>query len=201
VRVRVALASGEAHRQDTLEFGEPGRVEVEIGRRGAFLDMVGRAGPGNRDDVGSLGERPGDGERCGRDIPTLGERQERRQAVAVAPPVEPSKARVGVAEDVLAVEALDVLQKAAEVAAPDRREGDEQRARLCAGLNQPQFGVARPQRILRLDGGDRMDGVRTAQRVGRDLGEPDGADLSGLDQAAEFADRMLDRMRGSTRWT
>ena len=49
------------------------------------------------------------------------------------------------------------------------------------------------QRVLALQGGDRVHGVRPAEGVGRGLGQPEVADLAGLDQLGHGADRVLDR--------
>ncbi len=46
--IRVALARGEADREDAFDFGEPGRVEVEIGGGRAFLEVIRGARSGAR---------------------------------------------------------------------------------------------------------------------------------------------------------
>src|SRR5208337_4417286 len=93
----------------------------------------------------------------------------------------------------LLVERVDLLEKAAEIAPSDRRERDQDRPGLGAGLNQPELGIARPQRIFRLHRCDRVHRARSAERVRRDLAEADRADRPGFDVAGEFADGVLDR--------
>src|SRR5208282_6888299 len=114
---------------------------------GAFLEMFGAARAWNRHNVRRPGQRPGDGERRWLHRPRSGERQIGRQAVAVAPPVEPLKARAAMTEIPL-VERLGLLEEAAEIAASDRRERDHDRPGLGAGLNEPELGIARPANIL-----------------------------------------------------
>ena len=136
----IALAGGEAERQDALDLGELRGVEVEVRRGGAFLQMLGRSRAGNGDDVRGLGEGPGDRKRRRRDAPGSRERKEGLEPVPVASPVQPLEARVGVAE-LVGLESLDVLQTPAEKAARDRREGDQQRAASAQARMSPSSGV------------------------------------------------------------
>ena len=53
--------------------------------------------------------------------------------------------------------------------------------------------VAGPQRVLRLQRGDRVHGVGAADRVDPGLGQPDVADLALGDQFGDGADGVLDR--------
>src|SRR5207302_2010780 len=55
------------------------------------------------------------------------------------------------------------------------------------------LGVTAPQRILRLQRRDRMDGVRPADRRRRRLGQSEEAHLAFLDERGHRADRLLDR--------
>ena len=89
--------------------------------------------------------------------------------------------------EVLLAERLDVLQEAAEISASERREGDHERSRFRAGLNEPEFGIASPEGILRLHRRDRVHAMGAPERVGRNLAEADRADRSGLDMPREFA--------------
>ena len=116
------------------------------------------------------------------------------EAVAVTSPVEALEARVRMVEILLA-ERLDVLQKAAEIPASEGREGDQNCARFGTGLNEAEFGIARPERIFRLNSGDRVHGARSTKRIGGDFGEPDRADPACFDETRQFADRVFDRYR------
>ena len=92
-------------------------------------------------------------------------------------------------------EGLDVLQQARQIAARKRRKGDQNRAQFRARLDEAEFGIPGPQRIFRLDGGDRMHGMGAPQRVGRDFRKADRADLPCFDESRQFADGVLDRNR------
>ena len=113
--------------------------------------------PGIGDDVRRLGERPGDGERRGLDA--LRSRRERgkgarRRGCAASSPPRSAGSRDGSRR-----RSSRPPEDCREIAARHRREGDERRAGFGAGLHQPKLGPARPERIFRLDGGDRMDGA------------------------------------------
>jgi len=68
-------------------------------------------------------------------------------------------------------------------------------ARFRTGLDEAEFGIARPERIFRLNGRDRVHGVSSTKRVGRCFGEPDRADPARFDETRQFADRVFDRNR------
>ena len=53
-----------------------------------------------------------------------------------------------------------------EEPAPERRVGDESDAEFAQHRQDFRFGVPGPQGVLRLQGGDGMDGVGSADRVG-----------------------------------
>jgi hypothetical protein len=139
----IALASGEAERQRALDLGELGVGQIDLRRCSALLEMGGGAGAGNRHDVRRLGERSGDGQGRGLQSPCVGKSDKIAKPLAIAPPVEALKPRIGVAE-ILFAEAFDVLQKAAQIAARERRESDQNCAQFRAGLNEAKFRVARP---------------------------------------------------------
>src|SRR6202042_3709043 len=117
----IALASGEAERQRALDLCELGVGQIDLRRQSAFLEMGGGAGAWNRRDVRRLGERPGDGQGRGLQSPRVRKSDKSVEPVAIAPPVEAMKPRIGVAE-ILFAEILYVLQEAAQIAARERRE-------------------------------------------------------------------------------
>ena len=98
-----------------------------------------------------------------------------------------------VAAEVVLVELVGGAEAAAEEAAPERRVGDEADAELAQRRQDLRLDVARPQRVLGLHRGDRVDGVRAADRLRRGLAQPDVADLALGDELGERADRLLDR--------
>ena len=65
---------------------------------------------------------------------------------------------------------------------PSGEYGHESDPELAAGRQDLGLGVAAPQRVLRLHGGDRVHGVRAADRLRRRLAQADVADLALLDQ-------------------
>ena len=66
-------------------------------------------------------------------------------------------------------ELLGLVDRAGEEALAERAPGDESDALLVACRQYLGFGVAGPQRVLVLDGGDRLDGVCPADSSGADL--------------------------------
>ena len=82
---------------------------------------------------------------------------------------------------------------AGEEPAAQRRVGHEPDAELAQQRQHLRLGVARPQRVLRLQRGDRVDGVGAADRVRPGLGQADVADLALGDELGQGADGVLDR--------
>ena len=85
------------------------------------------------------------------------------------------------------------LKRPGEEAAAERGVGDEADAELAQRRQHLVLDVAAEQRVLALDRGDGVDGVRAPDRVGRRLAEPDVADLALLHQLGQRADGLLDR--------
>ena len=133
-------------------------------RRAEVLAQMRRAGrAGNRDHVIALREQPG---QC--------ELRRRRAKLARDRLITVEQFQVGrvgrrlearhVAAQVLRLERADVAQRAGQVAACERAERDERDAKVATGRQCAHFSIARPQRVLRLQRRDRVDGVRLAQR-------------------------------------
>src|SRR5690606_16802375 len=81
-----------------------------------------------------------------------------------------------------------------EEAAAERAVGHQGDAEFAAGGELAAgFRVAGPQRILALDGGKRMNGMRPADGRGRRLAKADVANLARLDQPGHGADGVLDQ--------
>ena len=95
--------------------------------------------------------------------------------------------------DVLRRQRRDVAQLAGEESAREWAERDERDAQLAARVEHGHFGVARPQRVFGLDGGQRVHGVRTADGCRRHLAHADRPHLAGLDQTRHRADALFDR--------
>ena len=84
---------------------------------------------------------------------------------------------------------------AGQEAATERRVGHQADAELTQEGQDLALHVPRPQRVLGLQGGDRVHGVGPTDGVGRRLAQPEEADLAGGDQLGHRADGLLDRHR------
>src|SRR5690606_11991272 len=102
------------------------------------------------------------------------------------------EARV-VATPVVGGEILDLLDRTREEAAAERAVRDEADAELAAHGQHFLRDVARPQRVLALQGCDRMHARRPPDRARGRLGQPEEAYLALLYQTRHRADRLLDR--------
>ena len=65
----------------------------------------------------------------------------------------------------LAYERRRIADAAGEKAATERRECDERHAELIASIEQRDFGIAAPQRVLALNGSDRMHAHARLRKV------------------------------------
>ena len=74
-----------------------------------------------------------------------------------------------------------------------RRKRYERGARLAAGFEHGDLGIARHRRIFGLHRRNRVDRAGLAQRFGRHFGQPDRADLARFYKIGQRADRILDR--------
>ena len=88
------------------------------------------------------------------------------------------------------VDGADLPGQEARGRAASRRRS---RCRARAAPAAPRLLVAGPQRVLGLQRGDRVHGVRAADGVGPGLGQPDVADLALGHQLGQRADGVLDR--------
>ena len=86
-----------------------------------------------------------------------------------------------------------LLMAPVSMPAAERGVGHQADAELAHGRQDLVLEVAGEQRVLGLQRGDRVHGVGAADRLRRRLGEPEVADLAGLDQLGHRADGLLDR--------
>src|SRR5204862_3852584 len=110
---------------------------------------------------------------------------------AVALDVLARHARMPAPEVVLA-ELVRRRETSGEEAPAERAVCDEADSQLAHGVEHLPLRIARPQRPFRLQGGDRMHRVRTADRRRARLGQPDVLHLPGPDELRQRADRLLD---------
>jgi hypothetical protein len=87
---------------------------------------------------------------------------------------------------------LELLEAAGEESSAQRAIWDEADAELAAGREDLVLDVAHPERVLGLQRGDRVHGVRAADRRRRGLAEPEEADLPLLHELGHRPDRLLD---------
>ena len=102
------------------------------------------------------------------------------------------EARDGVAE-VGAVEGRGLVDLPGEEALAERAERHEADPELLERRQDLLLGLAPPERVLALQGGDRLDGVGAADRLHARLGEAEVPDLARLDQLLHGAGDVLDR--------
>ena len=110
----------------------------------------------------------------------------------VALEVLAGEARVGLAPVVVG-EVVDGADLPGEQAVAERRVGHEPDAELAQQRQDLGLEVAGPQRVLGLQRGDRVHGVRAADRRRRGLGQAEVADLALGDELGQRADGLLDR--------
>ena len=84
------------------------------------------------------------------------------------------------------------MKRPGQEPAAERRVGHDPDPELARGGEDLVLDVARPQRPLRLQRGDRVDRARAAERLGRRLAEPEVAHLALLHELGHRADRLLD---------
>ena len=73
------------------------------------------------------------------------------------------------------------------------RVGDEPDPELAQQWQDHRFDVAGPERVFDLDRGDRVRGMRTANRFGARLGQTEVADLARSPQFGHRVNGLLDR--------
>jgi hypothetical protein len=196
-RCHVAFAGGRTEWYGLFGGGECARVEVDGRGAQGFCQLAPGACPDERDDVRALGGDPGDGQlghgdsvrrRCS------AERLDERQVVGQVGPLEAGQCVAEVLGGQLPLSCFGPVTGEQ----PARKgsvscHGD---AQFPGGQEDLLLYAAGEERVLDLHVGDGMDRVGPAQRGRADLGQADAPDVSGLDQLAEGADRLLDRHFG-----
>ena len=89
--------------------------------------------------------------------------------------------------DVLGVQRAHIGEVATQKAPPHRAEGHKRHAQFTAGVEHRNLGVARPQRILGLQGCNGVHGMGAAQRGGRHFRQANAADLARAHQVGQRA--------------
>src|SRR4029078_6762742 len=131
-------------------------------------------GTGNRDDVAPAGQQPGNRQLRGRALLPARERLDALDDLEGLLEVLSLEARI-VAPPVVGREIVDRSEAAGEEAAAERAVGDEADAQGAAGVEDALLRIARPQRVFRLQCGNRVHRAGAADRVGARLGAGEGA--------------------------
>src|SRR5262245_48575652 len=169
-RLGVAQSGRRVARNRAIDAAQLLGGEAHVHRPGILLDVTAPLRPGDRHDVRALGQHPGESELrggalflLGHLLDSVGQRQVVRKILAL-------KARV-VAAVVVGGEVLGLFEPAAQESAPQRAVGDEPDAELAAGREDVVLGVARPERVLRLQPGNRTRRMRLSDGGGSGVGE------------------------------
>ena len=185
----VPLARG---RRKVVQPFDLSSAQLDAVGGGVLLDAGDSFGAGNRGNVVTLGEQPGQRDLRRRGTHFRGNGLDLVDDAQIALEVLAREARVGLAP-VVVRELLGRTDIAGEKAVAERRVGNESDAQLAQQRQQFGFRVTGPQRVLGLQRGDRMHRVGAADRGGASLGQADVADLAFCDKISEGTDGVLDR--------
>src|SRR6266545_6839367 len=156
-----------------------------------FLHVFAVFGPGNGDDVFPLVEQPCQCELAGRAPLLTGERFDATHEIQVLLEVLALKAWMVLAP-VAVGDVFGTLYLACEESPAERTVGDEADPELAHGGQDLVLHVAAPQRVLRLEGGDRMHRVCAPYRLGGRLGQPEKPHLPCTHQIRHRPNSLLD---------
>ena len=166
--------------------------ELELRRAEVLLQAVRLGRAGDRDDPGLLGEEPGEGDLRRRRVLLLRDAAQQVDQGLVGLAGLGREARDDLAE-VVGREGRGLVDLAGEEALAERAEGHEADAELLERRQQLLLRPAPPQRVLALDGRDRLHGVRPADGLHAGLGEAEVPHLALGDQLLDRARHLLDR--------
>src|SRR5882724_8093344 len=143
--------------------------KIDIEGADVFLQILSPFRSWNRNDVFTLGEDPR-------------QRELSRSATFFARDFFHSLHQIEIALKIFALKSrrrssvvvlrqiFRFLNLAGQESAAEGAVGNETDSELAANAENFRFGIARPKRVLRLQGGDRMNGVRPANCFGTSLG-------------------------------
>lgn len=167
---------------------------LDVERTEVLLDTVQLRTPRDGEDVVTLRHQPRERQLAGRDALRLRDRGDFVDKLEVLGEV----LRTEAGHDAPHVRGLEVIGRAVcarEHAPPDRRVCDNGDAELARGLQHVDLGrldIEREGRVLDLDGGDGVDGVRTTQRSGTALAQAEVFDLAFVLELHHLLDGLLD---------
>ena len=168
------------------------RLQHHLRRLRIFHQVADLFRTGDRHQLSVLRQQPGERYLAWRAAVLLRQRPYRVQQRGVVIEVFLLKAPVVFAEVAFGEVAVAEIFAGQKTAA-QRRVGDKPNIQRLSRRQDRLLDVARPQRIFRLQGGDGMNGVRAAQRFGRDFAQPDMVYLSLFHQAAQARHALFNR--------
>src|SRR5581483_9677767 len=187
--VGVAVAGRFA---ELVELREILGRELDLARGGVLLEVRPPPSARNGNDVVAAREHPRDRDLRRRCVLRLRDLLDALGELHVALEVLALEARV-VAPEVVVVQLVRRGEATGEEAAAEWAVRDEPDAELAQRVEDVALEIARPDRVLRLQRGDRVHGMRAPDRLGRRLREAEVTHLPGGDELSHRADRLLDR--------
>src|SRR3954471_14803907 len=168
--VLVAPPAGRAFRRRLLDPPQVLAREGDPERGHVLLQVFAALGAGDGYDALPLGQEPGQGQLGRRHVLRGGDLLHSLHELQVLLEVLSLEPRP-LATPVVLWQILEAAQLAGEEAAAERAVRDEADAQFPDGGDELVLGVAAPQRVLGLQGGDRVYGMRPADGRGRRLGQ------------------------------
>src|SRR3984893_2802354 len=190
----IAGAGGGADRDRRGDAVDLGRGRMHVERAEILLEPGNLVGAGDRDNVGSLRQQPGQSELRRGAALVLGDRFKALDEGAVLGEIITHKAGMPAA-GVARVEMGEIGNGPGEQAAAERGIGDKSDAEIAGQPARLGRLLAVEQREFALHGGDRVDRVASADALRPGFAEAEKAHLALLDQPGHGADRVLYRSR------
>src|SRR5712691_2203594 len=170
-------------------------VEREIDRRHVLLEPLLLLRARDREDVGAAREQPRERDLRGSRPVFRRDRLDGFHELEVLLEIARPEARL-LAPDVVRRDVVYLPDVSGEEAPPERRVSDEADSKFPARRKDLVLHVPRPQRIFRLQRGDRVDLRGARERLRSRFGQPDVAHLARFHETGHGADRLLDRHVG-----
>src|SRR3954468_8722085 len=193
-RGRSSVAGGGNLMGERVELGEVRRVEAHVQGAEVLLQpptaLRPRDGHHRNAERGPPSVYPGEGDLRGGNSLALGDGGDGVGDLPVRLGRGTGEPRVAGAE--VRRPETRRLDGAGEESATERRERDQPDAELAQRAEHRRLGVARPQRVFALHGGDGVHGIGTAQQRVVHLRQTEVAHLAGPDELGHRAHRLLD---------
>jgi hypothetical protein len=179
-------------RSGAVDVAEVVRRELEVDRPDVLFEATPFGRARDRDDPRLPGQQPREGHLTGCRLPAPRDRLQKVHQRLIRLPVLRGEARHAVSE-IGAVERRRLVDPPREEPLPQGTERHQADAELLQRWQQLPFGLAVPQGVLALNGGDRLHGMCAADGAGGRFGEAEVPDLALRDQVLHRARDILDR--------